>query len=239
MSRQALDKKTWLQLRITLCNSYNLPNTNWARVINLFKNRIQDFYFTPIKQILELNELRGEGFSILTLQCALIEMFAAFRLGKIYQHGTSKNDPGYIYYSPSEYFIQFLETESIFENYFFITNQNKKTKIASPFSAKGFYRNVRCGLMHEARTKEGWVINAKKGYANSDEILIKKNKVKNTISIDRTMLNKRLETYFEKYLMELMEESKAGYALRRLFGRKLDHLFDIPRNKAYDWWEDK
>src|ERR1700679_421623 len=120
MGRQALDKKTWLKLRTTLCNSYTLPNTNWATAIDLFKNRIEDFYFNPIKQILKLNELKGEGFSILTLQCAIIEMFAAFRYGKIYQYGRKENDPGYIYYSASKYFIHFLETESIFENYFFI-----------------------------------------------------------------------------------------------------------------------
>jgi hypothetical protein len=239
MSRQILDKKTWTSLRKSLNSSYDYKNKNWEKVISLFENRVNDFYFKPIDQILKLNK-QGEGFSILTLQCALIEMFAAFRQGKIHNHNRPKKKeirPKYEYYNSDDCFIKFLETEEIFENIFYIKDEVTGEKKPNPvFSAKEFYGKVRCGLMHEARTKEDWLITASYSKKFTETIFIVKNE-DNTKSINRTILNKRLKTYFEEiYLTELKAESPEGSKLRRLFARKLDHLHDIKCDLKYDWW---
>ncbi|MBI3233607.1 MAG: hypothetical protein HYZ42_06130, partial [Bacteroidetes bacterium] len=70
MRRQITDKEKWTKLRCNLNESYD-NSENWTEVIDLFKNRINNFYFTPIDDILNTNKQKGEGFSILTLQCAL------------------------------------------------------------------------------------------------------------------------------------------------------------------------
>lgn len=78
--RQILDKKTWIELRKELKKS-NEYNKTWSITIDLFRQRIEDFYLKPIDKILLLDN-KGEGFSILTLQCVLIEMLAAFKKEK-------------------------------------------------------------------------------------------------------------------------------------------------------------
>src|SRR5687767_9745165 len=118
MATEKLDKKTWVGLRVQVKNVYDL-NQTWLKVIALFKQRINDFYLSPIQSILRPHSRKGEGFAIVTLDCALIETFAAFKLGKIYNRGKKGSLPKYEYTSSSEIFVDFLLTESIFENHFY------------------------------------------------------------------------------------------------------------------------
>lgn len=238
MTRQRLDKATWIRIRPELNNSYNFSD-NWAKIIELFNARVQDFYFTPIENILRPETHNGEGFSVLTLQCALIEMFAAFRQGKVHNHNKPRRNeirPSYEYHYSDDCFIKFLETEDIFENHFYIKDKDTGEKIPNPlYNAKEFYGKVRCGLMHEARTKEDWLITAAK--SRSDDNFIIYNPADRTKKINRTILQRKLKTYFEgTYIRELAEENENGNKLRRLFARKLDHLYDIPSDNEFDWW---
>jgi hypothetical protein len=109
-----------------------------------------------------------------------------------------------------------------------------------PFVAKEFYDCVRCGLMHEGRTKRDWLVTAAKKDAKYPYQFIFLDKATNKKSINRTILQERLVDYFEnQYLVELQLDDNDGEALRRLFARKLDHLYDIDRDTLYDWWLDK
>ncbi|MBP8192366.1 MAG: hypothetical protein KAX69_02095 [Chitinophagales bacterium] len=231
-----LDKKTWAKIRPKLKNSYGL-NSDWEEVIVLFKKRIDDFYFKPINSILKPNSMKGEGFAIVTLQCALIETFAAFKLGKIYNNKGSKNIPKYEYWSSGRFFVDFLHTEHIFQDHFFTIDSNGVKTIDYPYNAREFYERVRCGLMHEARTKDDWRITANpKKTGNNKFIGIDGNdKV-----IHRTILNDKLQDYFNNtYLAALKASSNEGNKLRRLLGRKLDHLHSLPKDTTYDWWLDR
>jgi len=52
------------------------------------------------------------------------------------------------------------------------------------------------------------------------------------------VLHYRLKHYVETYCAELRQNDNQH--LRRLFARKLDDLFEIPRDpKVFDWWIDK
>ncbi|MEG1402281.1 hypothetical protein [Bacteroides sp.] len=236
MTRQILDIDFWTTKRQVVRNSYEISE-HWNEIIERFKSRIEDFYFSPIDKVKDPNKLKGEGFTILTIQCALIEMFAAFKYGKIHKFNKSGNDLNFTYKRADECFIPFLHSEPIFENHFFkFDNGNKLDD--QPFSATEFYNKVRCGLMHEARTKGEWVINAKKTYKGDEVVFLTRDTVTNRISIDRTILNKQLKKYFEDYLFSISENTADGNRLRRLFARKLDHLYDIPADNNYDWWND-
>lgn len=236
MTRQILDINFWNSKRQIVNNSYDF-NGHWNEIIERFKKRIEDFYFTPIDRIKDPNKLLGEGFTILTIQCALIEMFAAFKYGKIHKFNKNDTDPDFTYKRADECFIPFLHTEQIFENHFY-KFENKIKLEDQPFSATEFYNKVRCGLMHEARTKGDWVINAKKSYDGDEINFISKITTTNRISIDRTILNKQLKKYFQEFLISLIQENAEGNKLRRFFARKLDHLYDISNDNNYEWWND-
>jgi hypothetical protein len=243
MKRQILDKKTWIEYRTHLNGSYDFSD-NWDQVIRLLHSRVKDFYFKPIDDILKPDSRKGEGFSVLTLQCALIEMFAAFRQGKIHNPKRPKRKefrPKYEYFYSDQCFIEFLETEEIFEDHFYIKDTDSGKKLPHPiFKAKDFYSKVRCGLMHEARTKEDWLITAADNDNTKPPKFISYNEQDKTKKINRTILQERLRSYFEdKYLKELTENDFNGKKLRRLLARKLDHLYDIPKDKTFDWWKDK
>ena len=237
MGRQRLDKREWILFRVKLNNSYKY-NKQWETVITMFRQRVTDFYLNPIDSLLEVNWQKGEGFSILTLQCALIEMLAAFKAGKIHKHRKETGDPKYVYSSSSYCFIDFLQTEDIFENHFYTINDRGKKLIKAPYDAGEFYDRVRCGLMHEARTKVDWLITSKVTDAYHSSLFITRNP-DGTKSVNRTILQLKLKYYFEeKYIEKLKGENKDGEKLRRFLARKLDHLYDIPRDNVYEWWKD-
>ena len=233
---EKLDKKTWSSIRPHLKNSYDY-NVTWEKVITLFKQRIDDFYFNPINSILKPNSQKGEGFAIVTLQCALIETFAAFKHGKIYNSKKKGKLPNYEYSGSSVFFIAFLLSEEIFKDHFFTIDANGVKKENYPYNAKEFYERVRCGLMHEARTKEDWRITANPKKTGSNRFIGKDGDDK---VIHRTVLNDKLKDYFNnKYLSSLREINANGNKLRRFLGRKLDHLHSLKKDVTYDWWDDK
>lgn len=89
MEKQLKEIDKWKSLRGELNNSYNF-NSKWNEAVELFNQRIQTKYFNLINYLIEGNSQKkenlrkGEGFSIVIIQCAIIETFAAFRKGLIY-----------------------------------------------------------------------------------------------------------------------------------------------------------
>ncbi|AWK04788.1 hypothetical protein HYN56_11355 [Flavobacterium crocinum] len=236
MEKQILDKNQWQLLRTNFNNNYDY-NDDWKNIIELFRTRIENYYLSPINKIKVPGILKGEGFAILTIQCALIEMFAAFKSGQIHNYRKNGNRPSFEYKVADHCFINFLQTEKIFENHFYRYSAGGVKILNDPFKAKDFYSSVRCGLMHEARTKGSWVINAKRVYKGTERIFITEDS--GTIRVDRNILSKLLNEYFDNYLLELSAQTQIGNNLRRLFARKLDHLYDIaPDSNNYDWWQD-
>ncbi len=120
----------------------------WADAFeNFFLQRLLLRYFRPIEFIQENGDWQGEGFSMVSLQCALIEFLAATRKGIIYRHLNRGEVLGqFEYANSSRLFCRFLQDETPFKQWF---DEN---------SAADFYSSVRCALLHEARTKNGWRI---------------------------------------------------------------------------------
>jgi hypothetical protein len=166
---------------------------------------------------------------MVTLQCALIETFATFREGKIY-----KKEPkfGYEYNDCENMFSRFLGDENIFSDAF--TRNN---------NASSFYKGVRCGLMHSTKTTLGWKINA------SVEPYMENNPARQDINnesffvsetggikiIFRNQFQDVLVGYFNGYKSNLADPNNTE--LRKFFARKLDDLFDIPKDETFDWWK--
>jgi hypothetical protein len=95
--------------------------------------------------------MAGEGFSIVAIQCSLIEFLESTIQGKRYRFRRN-GDPRL---GPYEYSI----SSGIFES--FLVNRPPFNREFTQPVAQDFYESVRCGVLHEARTKNGWTISAK------------------------------------------------------------------------------
>jgi len=224
---------SWKTIREKVKDNYKF-NPDWEEAIKLFKNRLDRKFFNPIEELIKQKKQEGEGFTIVTTQCALIESLASFKTGQIFNHKKNKSSPKYEYNESKKMFVDFLNENSIFENNFWTLKDGNLEK-DTPFSADKFYSDVRCGLMHEARTKNEWFINTTKKSIKTEKIFLEKEGDK--VKILRSILHYRLKAAVDSYCSELADNNEDGEKLRRFFGRKLDHLFDIDRDKNYDWWK--
>lgn len=230
--------KKWKKLRTTLSKDYTY-NKDWESAIELFDTRLKRKFFNPVQSIIDEQKLEGEGFTILTVQCSLIEMFSAFRKGEIYNHKKKATSPAFEYNESRKMFVDFLKSASIFKDIFWESLDSKdKKNTTTLFDPEDFYSSVRCGLMHEARTKNNWFINAapRTIKVKTEKRFLQHSGDKKIVY--RTVLHHRLLDYLTDYNSELRQENKDGKKLRKFFARKLDHLFEIPLDKKFDWWNE-
>ena len=115
-----------------------------------FRARVCLRYFEPIRVLQDNDTMQGEGFLIVAIHCTLIEFLESTMQGSNYRYARADVDLGPFEYRLSgRVFSDFLSKRQPFANVF---NESL---------AQDFYKNVRCGLLHEARTKNGWRIRAK------------------------------------------------------------------------------
>lgn len=118
-----------------------------------FQGRLSARYLDPIKVLQDNGTFQGEGFSIAAIQCSLIEFLESAVQGKSYRLLVKGAPP----LGPFEY----NRSGDMFESFLV-----KRAPFSAEFNAAtahDFYEGVRCGLLHEARTKNAWVIWAKHG----------------------------------------------------------------------------
>jgi len=170
-----------------------------------FRTRIETRYFEPIKLLQEHGKKIGEGFSIVTLQCSLIEFLASTRSGKSYKFRATESErkKKFKYSSGRLLFINFLREVFPFNAHFFQL-------------AGCFYTHVRCALLHEARTKGSWIVRADSG----DGKIVSYDSSNNEKTLYRNNLQKAFEQYIDSYGKEL----KSCPELQAAFIRKFDSL---------------
>lgn len=144
----------------------------------------------------------GEGFSIVAIQCSLIEYLESTIQGKSYVYSRKGKPPvgQHEYANSGAMFEDFLTTRPPFKNEF------------SPQEAHNFYVHIRCGVLHEARTKNGWTISAK---SKSGQIIDANLKV-----VYRDNFQSGLEAFAQWYKNEL----SVNTAFQEAFIRKFDGL---------------
>ena len=111
-------KEDYLALNLML----NSSDDTWEQAICIFEDRIRGRFIDQIK--LMSNDLNGNGFSIMAINCLLVETLLHFRSGKA-------RTTGYDY----QRFLIFLFGSDI-----------------DPTIAERFYHGVRCGILHSAET---------------------------------------------------------------------------------------
>jgi len=186
--------------RLDGCNNQAI----WTEALEVFfKTRLESRYFRPARAIEGIKQDVGEGFAIVTLHCSLIEFLASTLEGKTYRLVKKGHPPlGEFEYSNSEdMFIRFLESQEPFSTIFSVRG-----------TAKDFYASVRCGLLHEARTKKGWRI-----WVDLFATLAIKTDVK---IIYRNKMQAAFDHFVECYRQQLLVDAD----LQQAFIRKFDSL---------------
>ena len=139
-----------------------VEDRNKKEIANFIYNRIYSRYIKPFE--FDDSKYKKEfknGFSMMANACLLIETLQSFKEGL----GDSNGQSG-----------------KLFTNFF---NENDNFEI---FKGKTFYKDVRCGILHQGETTGGWKINRKK----KAPLLKDKNINANKFMIE---LEKSLRTY--------------------------------------------
>lgn len=220
----------WKGLRKRL--SKNNDENDWKKAAGWFKERLDKRYFDPIKKIAP--NVDGAGFTITSILCILIEHLAAFKLGMIHNYLKRGNDPRYEYRFSDKIYKDFLKSADVFKGYFHTDDSTPP-----PFCADDFYKNVRCALLHEACTKNNWIINVSCHSNNNGGVPFKRDN--HFKIIYRDILLEKISSYVVTYITELtnIAELTNGEKLRMNFARKMDSLCEInPDPDNYAWWKD-
>jgi hypothetical protein len=108
-----------------------------SKVAEFFWERVRERYIEPV---LALNPDKKNGFSIMALSCLMIETYETFRQG--WPSSSSKSALA---------FCCFFDREDLFRDF--------------RGHAQQFYKNVRCGILHQGETTGGWQITRANGKA--------------------------------------------------------------------------
>jgi len=178
------NKDSYLNLNLSL----NSCESKWKKAIEIIKDRIEGRY---IKQIdLLLNDVNANGFAIMALNCLLIETLFQFREGEEETpRPNSKTYPAFL----------LQEFSSAFKN--------QKT-------AKSFYKNIRCGILHSAQTKDQSRLSDREDVVVTFE--------GNTLIVSVKGLSLLLKMYFEHYLQKLADPNEV--TLRNNFINKMNFV---------------
>ncbi len=183
----------------------NLEDNNtkdWVKAIEIFDDRINGRFLEQIK-ILEENPNKKirefSGFTTMAIDCLLIETLQQFNDGK------PETPPR----KAKDYFYNFFKQSKELNTFF-----TDKTK------SDIFYNQIRCGILHQAQTKNKSIIRTGKNLpvlswvnpSNNEEGLV----------INRKKFHKIIKDIYKKYLKELKNNKK----IRENFKKKMNFIIN-------------
>jgi hypothetical protein len=179
----------------------------WDSAFRRFhRARIETRYLQPIASIKQHDRQVGEGFAIVALFCTLLEYLESCERGDNFRFVPTKNTilqpHEYNQHQAAGYFKDFLRTRTPFNT------------LVPADLVDSLYRDVRCGLLHEAKTKGGWTVSTKP----SGGILVSQRG--SNVTLFRNELLPSIEMYLEDYRQRLLVDPNTQAA----FIRKFDHL---------------
>jgi len=171
-----------------------------------FSDRLESRYFGPIKTLKKHDRFAGEGFSIVAILCGLVEFLESTVQGKNYRYLSQQERRTGVRVGEFEY----SDSADMFKH--FLCTRAPFAMVCDEDIALEFYKSIRCGLLHEAQTKNGWRIRAK--------------------SLDGTFLDLRGKVVFRDDFHEAILAFTRQYGdelirrgeLQAAFVRKIDYL---------------
>lgn len=164
---------------------------DWQKGVNILEDRMRGRFLEPICR---MERYTYAGFAVLALDCLLIETLQQFR------EGVAETPPGE---SPT-FFVRFL-TETSFGGYF-----SKET-------ARMFYEQIRCGILHQAEVK-----GTSRILITEDVPLVKYTDDSQGLVINRKRFHAQLQQEFEAYVARVRDPS--NQELREKFKEKMNYI---------------
>lgn len=151
---------------------------NWTLMVDVFKDRIEGRYLSPIRLIAKSHIGEFSGFSILALDCLIVETLNQFYLGANETEGNHAQ-AFWVFFQQSEYFRAHFTNDI----------------------ATIFYRHFRCGLLHQAQTKCKSVIRI------DQDVMIKpvNGDLNDGLVVDRVLFHEALENEIYSYQNKLID----------------------------------
>lgn len=176
----------------------------WQKAIAIFEDRIEGRFLKQIS-LLDGNPKRKigvfSGFAIMSLDCLLIETLEQFYRGKI-RTGQGMNEVAFFnFFQRSEKFKSFFDTVP---------------------KATIFYKQIRCGLLHQAQTKKRSTIHIKK----NTPILswVNERNYNEGLEIQRQLFHNEIVEIYTSYLNKLRDPRNLN--LKRKFRKKMNYIID-------------
>lgn len=166
----------WTELNLVDDNS-----NNWEAGILVIKDRFISRFFNQLDKI-KYNEF--SGFVIMSIDCLLIETLMQFILGV---------DNTEVKYKGQQW--------KVFRD-FFKNSKHFNTDFKTNKICQTFYKQFRCGLLHQAQTKEKSLIKICQANILT---LADPNKVEAGLVIDRHQFHDKLILEFEEYIQKLTD----------------------------------
>ncbi|NQZ03500.1 hypothetical protein [Idiomarina sp.] len=175
---------------------------DWATMVAIFKDRINGRFLGPIQLIEEDSKIgRFAGFSIMALDCLLVETLNQFYQG-LDETPKDNRKQFWHFFRGSEHFRQSF------------------TRKVSDI----FYSHVRCGLLHQAQTKKGTLIRT-----DRDRMIDSAPGGGNEgIIVDRVRFHGALKQEISDYTRRLEGCEEDGPNLRKNFVMKMQYICGNP-----------
>lgn len=182
----------WRRRKILKC----LKNKRTLELVCFIEARHRERFFRPIKELNSASgNLQGYGFGSMAICCLLIETIQSYRDGLPTTDGRELSRLRNLKQTPSRYVLPAnlkVRGQKTFERFF-----HHYHSLFPGISAVSFYKNVRCGLLHQGQTKHRWTVRAfGSGVADSARRIIHRNSFSDA-----------LESAFQRYLDELRTRS--------------------------------
>lgn len=177
------------------------------RLFQFLTERYRERFFAPIKLLIDESKHRkpsGDwrfGFSIMALCCLLIETIQCYREGLPTTSGHELRTCRVIrdLHPECELPSNRVTGEGAFARFF-----QDHQKDFPDVDGVEFYSSVRCGLLHQAQTKNGWAFSGSGVLCNP-----------HTRTINRTKFAEALEDCFGRYISSLSTDGDAWKRARR------------------------
>lgn len=184
---------------------------NWTKAIDIVKDRFYSRYFNPIEKLINSTDKsisNNCGFIIMSTDCLLVETINQFYMGI----GSTEE-----MYSRNNW-MAFRD--------FFCHSSNFTEFKANRNLVNIFYKQIRCGLLHQAETKSLSLINIKeKSIVKAIDNLEDYSK---GIVINRNLFHQALKGDFDKYIENLSDHTCVNY-----YGENLREMFIKKTNKMW------
>lgn len=187
----------WKELKTKIRSDFS-SSILWNQALDIFESRLNERYIYPAKAIEDNDHITGEGFAITTLLCSLIEALETFYQGKCYKYENPRKKHEYGNGKSKLLYVTFL------------TQREPFSQIFTDELATDFYKNIRCALLHEAMTRNGWVIRV-----DTNSLIEQEKDIK---TLNRGLFLIYIGKYIKNYRNIVINSKKR----KKLFIRKMD-----------------